>query len=147
MFVGGSSGSTAGGVKTVTMGIVILSAISAMRGKRRVTVFRRSIAQQDIMNAMSIALLVLSLSILGASVITVCDQVTFLNAVYETISALCTVGLTTGITPMLCTASKLILIVFMFFGRVGIMTIGVGFMMADRARERVQYAETKLMIG
>ncbi len=147
MFIGGSSGSTAGGVKTVTMGIVILSAISAMRGKRRVTVFRRSIAQQDIMNAMSIALLILTLAVLGASVLTVCDQVTFLNAVYETISALCTVGLTTGITPALCTVSKLILIVFMFFGRVGIMTIGVGFMMADRARERVQYAETKLMIG
>ena len=47
----------------------------------------------------------------------------------------------------LCAASKLILIVFMFFGRVGIMTIGVGFMMGDRARERVQYAETKVMIG
>ena len=62
-------------------------------------------------------------------------------------SALCTVGLTTGITPTLCTASKLILIVFMFFGRVGIMTIGVGFMMGDRAKERVQYAQTKVMIG
>lgn len=147
MFIGGSSGSTAGGVKTVTMGIVILSAVSTMRGRRQVTVFRRSIAQQDIMNAMSIALLVLSLSVLGAAVITVCDGVTFLNAVYETVSALCTVGLTTGITPALCTASKLILIVFMFFGRVGIMTIGVGFMMGDRAQERVQYAETKLMIG
>ena len=55
--------------------------------------------------------------------------------------------LTTGITGTLCAASKLILIVFMFFGRVGIMTIGVGFMMGDRARERVQYAETKVMIG
>ena len=53
----------------------------------------------------------------------------------------------TGITPTLCTASKLILIVFMFFGRVGIMTIGVGFMMGDRAKERVQYAQTKVMIG
>ena len=83
----------------------------------------------------------------GAAVITVCDGCSFMNAIYETISALCTVGLTTGITPTLCTASKLILIVFMFFGRVGIMTIGVGFMMGDRAKERVQYAQTKVMIG
>ena len=89
----------------------------------------------------------MGLSLLGAAVITVCDGCSFMNAIYETISALCTVGLTTGITPTLCTASKLILIVFMFFGRVGIMTIGVGFMMGDRAKERVQYAQTKVMIG
>ena len=147
MFVGGSSGSTAGGVKTVTMGLVIMSAFSTMRGKRQVTVFRRSISQQDVANAVSIAMLVLNLALLGAAVITVCDGCSFMNAIYETISALCTVGLTTGITSSLCTASKLILIVFMFFGRVGIMTIGVGFMMGDRARERVQYAETKVIIG
>ena len=147
MFVGGSSGSTAGGVKTVTMGLVILSAVSTMRGRRQVTVFGRSISQEDISNAVSVALLVMGLSLLGAAVITVCDGCSFMNAIYETISALCTVGLTTGITPTLCTASKLILIVFMFFGRVGIMTIGVGFMMGDRAKERVQYAQTKVMIG
>ena len=147
MFVGGSSGSTAGGVKTVTMGLVVLSAVSTMRGRRQVTVFRRSISQQDISNAVSVALLVLGLSLFGAAVLTVCDRCSFLNAIFETTSALCTVGLTTGITGTLCAASKLILIVFMFFGRVGIMTIGVGFMMGDRARERVQYAETKVMIG
>ena len=147
MFVGGSSGSTAGGVKTVTMGLVVLSAVNTMRGKRQVTVFGRSISQEDISNAVSVALLVMGLSLLGAAVITVCDGCSFMNAIYETISALCTVGLTTGITPTLCTASKLILIVFMFFGRVGIMTIGVGFMMGDRAKERVQYAQTKVMIG
>lgn len=147
MFVGGSSGSTAGGVKTVTMGLVVLSAVSTMRGRRQVTVFGRSISQEDISNAVSVALLVMGLSLLGAAVITVCDGCSFMNAIYETISALCTVGLTTGITPTLCTASKLILIVFMFFGRVGIMTIGVGFMMGDRAKERVQYAQTKVMIG
>ena len=147
MLIGGSSGSTAGGVKTVTMGLVVLSAVSTMRGRRQVTVFRRSISQQDISNAVSVALLVLGLSLFGAAVLTVCDRCSFLNAIYETTSALCTVGLTTGITGTLCAASKLILIVFMFFGRVGIMTIGVGFMMGDRARERVQYAETKVMIG
>ena len=147
MFVGGSSGSTAGGVKTVTMGIVILSAVSTMRGKRRVTIFRRAISQQDVASASSLAMLVLNLSLIGAAVITVCDHCSFINAVYETLSALCTVGLTTGITSSLCAASKLILIVFMFFGRVGIMTIGIGFMMGSRAQERVEYAETKLMIG
>ena len=147
MFVGGSSGSTAGGVKTVTMGIVILSAISTARGRSYVTVFKRSISQRDVSTAVAIALLVLNLSLLGAAVLTVCDKCSFMNAIYETISALCTVGLTTGITGSLCLASKLILIVFMFFGRVGIMTIGISFMMSSRAQSRIQYAETKVMIG
>ena len=147
MFVGGSSGSTAGGVKTVTMGIVILSAISTARGRSYVTVFKRSISQRDVSTAVAIALLVLNLSLLGAAVLTVCDKCSFMNAIYETISALCTVGLTTGITGSLCLASKLILIVFMFFGRVGIMTIGISFMMSNRAQSRIQYAETKVMIG
>ena len=70
MFVGGSSGSTAGGVKTVTMGLVVLSAVNTMRGKRQVTVFGRSISQEDISNAVSVALLVMGLSLLGAAVIT-----------------------------------------------------------------------------
>ena len=67
--------------------------------------------------------------------------------IYETISALCTVGLTTGITSGLGLASCLILIIFMFFGRVGIMTISVGFMMANPAEDRITYAQTRVMIG
>ncbi len=85
MFVGGSSGSTAGGVKTVTMGLVVLSAVNTMRGRRQVTVFGRSISQEDISNAVSVALLVLGLSLFGAAVLTVCDRWSFLNAIYETI--------------------------------------------------------------
>ena len=147
MFVGGSSGSTAGGVKTVTVGVVVLAAIGTARGRTHVTAFKRSISQSAVSNAMAIALLVLFLSFLGAGAISALDGVSFDNAVYETISALCTVGLTTGITPGLGLASCLILIVFMFFGRVGIMTISVGFMMANPAEERIEYAQARVMIG
>ena len=147
MFVGGSSGSTAGGVKTVTVGVVVLAAIGTARGRTHVTAFKRSISQSAVSNAMAIALLVLFLSFLGAGAISALDGVSFDNAVYETTSALCTVGLTTGITPGLGLASCLILIVFMFFGRVGIMTISVGFMMANPAEERIEYAQARVMIG
>ena len=147
MFVGGSSGSTAGGVKTVTVGVVVLAAIGTARGRTHVTAFKRSISQSAVSNAMAIALLVLFLSFLGAGAISALDGVSFDNAVYETTSALCTVGLTTGITPGLGPASCLILIVFMFFGRVGIMTISVGFMMANPAEERIEYAQARVMIG
>ena len=147
MFIGGSSGSTAGGVKTVTVGVVVLAAIGTARGRTHVTAFKRSISPSAVSNAVAITLLVLTLGFLGAGALCVLDGVSFDNAVYETISALCTVGLTTGITSGLSLASCLILIVFMFFGRVGIMTISVGFMMANRAEERIEYAQTRVMIG
>ena len=147
MFIGGSSGSTAGGVKTVTVGVVVLAAIGTARGRTHVAAFKRSISPSAVSNAEAIALLVLTLGFLGAGALCVIDGVSFDNAVYETISALCTVGLTTGITSGLSRVSCLILIVFMFFGRVGIMTISVGFMMANRAEERIEYAQTRVMIG
>ena len=132
MFVGGSSGSTA---------------VGTARGRTHITAFKRTIPQSTVANAGSIALLMLTLGAVGASTIAVIDGVSFENAIYETISALCTVGLTTGITSGLGLASCLILIIFMFFGRVGIMTISVGFMMANPAEDRITYAQTRVMIG
>lgn len=147
MLVGGSSGSTAGGVKTATVGVILLSAWSTARGRMSVHVMKRRIPRQAVENASALFILVLLLSGLGAAFLSIADHVSLENALYETISALCTVGLTTGITSSLGTASQIILIVLMFFGRLGIMTISVGFMAANRAEERVSYAETKIMIG
>ena len=147
MLVGGSSGSTAGGVKTATVGVILLSAWSTARGRTSVHVMKRRIPRQAVENASALFILVLLLSGLGAAFLSITDHVSLENALYETISALCTVGLTTGITSSLGTASQIILIVLMFFGRLGIMTISVGFMAANRAEERVSYAETKIMIG
>ena len=147
MLVGGSSGSTAGGVKTVTVGVILISAWSTARGRTSAQVMKRRIPQQAVANASALFILVLLLSALGACFLSLADGVSLENALYETISALCTVGITTGITSTLCTASQLVLIVLMFFGRLGIMTISVGFIAADRAEDRIRYAETKIMIG
>lgn len=147
MFIGGSSGSTAGGVKTVTIGVVILYAMGTARGRTQVTAFHRAVSPRDVGHAVAIVLLMFALALLGAGMICVCDAVSLENALYETISALCTVGLTTGITASLGVASRILLIIFMFFGRVGVMTISVGFMAANPASERIQYAQTKIMIG
>lgn len=147
MLVGGSSGSTAGGVKTVTVGVILLATWSTARGRSDVRVMRRTIPQRAVSSALALFILVLAISMFGALFLCVTDGVSLENAVYETISALCTVGLTTGITPALSAASQIVLIVLMFFGRLGIMTISVGFMAADPAEDRVKYAETKIMIG
>lgn len=147
MFIGGASGSTAGGVKTVTFAIVILSAAASFRGREHVTVFRRQISQRQILDAVSIVCLVFALSLAGAVFLSSANGLDFSQCLYETISALATVGLSTGITPSLNLVSKLLLIVFMFFGRVGIMTIGLAFLYSDRTRDRFRYAEENLLIG
>ena len=127
--------------------VLVLAAVGTARGRTHITAFKRTIPQSTVANAGSIALLMLTLGAVGAGTIAVIDGVSFENAIYETISALCTVGLTTGITSGLGLASCLILIIFMFFGRVGIMTISVGFMMANPAEDRITYAQTRVMIG
>ena len=147
MFIGGSSGSTAGGVKTATIGVVVLYALGTARGRSQVIAFRRAVSPRDVSHAVAIVLLVFTLALLGAGFISVADGMSLENALYETISALCTVGLTTGITGSLGTASRILIIIYMFFGRVGIMTISVGFMAANPASERTQCAQTKIMIG
>ena len=147
MFIGGSSGSTAGGVKTVTMGVLVLSVLATARGKSRVTVFRRTIGARQVGDAGSVVGMVFSAALVSALVLSVSNGLPFMDCIYETISAIATVGLTTGITPGLNAVSHLILIVLMFFGRVGVMTISLGFLLSDRAEERYRYAETKVLIG
>lgn len=147
MFIGGSSGSTAGGIKTVTFLVMVLFILHRARGRSTVTVFKKTIPHEKIMDATTIVSILVGLAFAGAIVICATTPVSFADALYETASALATVGLTTGITPNLSLIAKLMLIVFMYFGRVGILTISLGFMMSDKAEERYRYAYTNLLIG
>ena len=147
MLIGGSSGSTAGGIKTVTMGVLILSVLNAARGRSRLTVFGRSISNEQIRQAMTVMILMVSLAFGGAIVISAAGGFDFADSLFETASALGTVGLTAGITPSLGVGSQILIIIFMFFGRVGILTFSIGFLIANQAEERFHYAETKVLIG
>ncbi len=147
MLIGGSSGSTAGGVKTVTMGVLLLSVIAAARGRSRVTVFRRTISAQQITDAVAVVTLVFTLALSGAMYLSIANDLAFMDCIYETISAIATVGLSTGITGGLDVISKVILIVLMYFGRVGVMTLSLGFLLSNQAEERYRYADTKVLIG
>jgi len=147
MFFGGASGSTAGGAKTVTMCVLILSVLSAMQGKSRVFVFGRSISKEQIRDAMCLVFLMFTLILFGAVFISATNDVSMSHAFFETTSALCTVGLSTGLTPALNTVSKLILIAFMFFGRVGIMTFSLAFLLGTKADQTYVFAEEKILIG
>ena len=147
MLIGGSSGSTAGGVKTVTFMVLLLFIGARLQGKSTVTVFKRSILPDKVLDAMTIVLTVLGLSVLGAAIICITSPVSFTNGLFEAVSALATVGLTAGVTPVLSVPAQIVIIVFMYFGRVGVLTLSLGFLMGDRAEDRFRYAHTNLLIG
>ena len=123
MLVGGSSGSCAGGLKTGTVGVLLLTLRSGMRGRETVTVRGRTIPQQKVLSAVTLVLAVSFIFLAASIAIAVLDEVPYLAAAYETASAMATVGVTTGITPTLGMASHLILIALMYLGRVGGLTL------------------------
>ncbi len=147
MLIGGSSGSTAGGLKTVTFVVLLLFVASRARGKSTTCVFRRTIPENQILDAMTIALVMLFLAVFGGIFVSVTSSVGFTDALFESVSALATVGLTAGVTGSLSIPAQLLIIVYMYFGRVGILTISLGFLMGNRAEERFRYAKTDLLIG
>lgn len=132
MFIGGSSGSTAGGVKTNTIAVLFLSVVSVVRGKRSVECFGRRIDDTNVKNAAQFFTVFISLIVAGSVLLCLFeehnpafadDPVEVTEAVFEVVSALATVGLTTGITPSLTIGSQIVLCVLMFLGRAGCMTV------------------------
>lgn len=125
MFIGGSPVGTAGGIKTVTVTVVIASAISAIKNKNDVNLFNRTLSKQAV--SKSVAVMCTSFFIMFTSTILL-SAVTDANALdllYETVSATATVGLTRNLTPFLNTAGKSIIIATMYFGRVGPISLAV----------------------
>ena len=146
MLVGGSSGSTAGGLKTVTAGVLLLALAARLRGKRHVTVFKRTVSDQQVMDALTLAGVMMGLCFFGGIVLSAYG-VPFLDAMYEAASAVATVGLSAGVTPTLPALCQLLLILYMFFGRIGLLTLSLAFLSGDRPEDRFTYAKTRLLIG
>lgn len=147
MFIGGSSGSTAGGIKTVSIAILLLQALAVLRNHKEVVVFGRRISQNQINNALSISFLVFLLGMIGAVVISATGGVPMRYAIFESMSAISTAGLGAGITNSLNPLSKILLIVYMFFGRVGIMTISFAFMTKTPPDNVIHRPEARVLIG
>lgn len=147
MMIGGSSGSTAGGLKTVTFVVMLLFVGARARGKNTVCVFKHTIPQEQILDAMTIALVMLFLAVFGGIFISATSPVGFTDALFEAVSALATVGLTAGVTGSLSIPAQILIILYMYFGRVGVLTISLGFLVGNRAEERFHYAKTDLLIG
>ena len=147
MLIGGSSGSTAGGLKTVTVVVLLLFLWNRARGRQNVCVFRRTIPADKVLDAVTITAIMIVLSLFGAVFISATSPVSFTDGLFESVSALATVGLTAGATASLSIPAQILIIIYMYFGRVGVLTISLGFLMGDRAEERFRYASTNLLIG
>lgn len=147
MFIGGSPGSTAGGVKTTTLGIVIFTLISVLKGREDVEVYHKKLSQSTVYRAVAVFLLGISIVIMGVMVLSIAEVgATFEVILYEVLSAFGTVGLTQGITPSLTAVSKVTLTLIMYMGRVGPLTVMLA-LSGKQSKANIKYPEGKLLIG
>ncbi|RKY39667.1 MAG: Trk family potassium uptake protein [Candidatus Omnitrophota bacterium] len=146
MFIGASPGSTGGGIKTSTFGIMLLSLFSLLRGKENVNLFNRDISPKVVNKAFGITLIALLVIILGTLILLAYEKVEFLRIFFEVVSAFGTVGLSTGITPSLSTVSKLVLSLIMLIGRVGPLAIGYSLIKKSEPLN-YKYAEGEILVG
>jgi trk system potassium uptake protein TrkH len=123
MIVGGSPGSTAGGMKTTTIAVLFLSAIAVFNRKNDVVAFKRRIDEDTVRSAGAILFIYIVLFITGGIAISLIEGLPLLTCLFETGSAVGTVGLTLGITSSLTLPSRIILMFLMFFGRMGGLTM------------------------
>ncbi len=155
MFIGACPGSTGGGLRTTTFAVLISSAVSKLRGFPKTTVARRSIPESVVERAMVLFILSVVTIILAHILLMMVGPnlpfnetgSQFLAYLFETISALCTVGLSVGISPKLDAIGKAVLICIMFIGRVGLLSV-LSFLVTVTARPRpYYYVEEDVMVG
>jgi trk system potassium uptake protein TrkH len=155
MFVGASPGSTGGGIKTTTLGLLVALVVARWRGQGRATVFHRTIPHAVMDRALTLALFAWVLVSLAAGLLVATEthgvpagaaEPRFVALMFEAVSAFGTVGLSTGITASLSGAGKLVLIVLMYAGRVGPLTLVLAVGPPQR-RGRFRYAEENVMVG
>lgn len=147
MFIGGSPGSTAGGIKTTTFACLLLTTISVVKGEEDVNCLNRRLPFETIKRAVSIFLIGLAIVFSTAIILTITDSsLKFINLLFESTSAFGTVGLTTGITDKLSTLGRLVITLTMYIGRVGPLTMAYAFARRNMKRD-YRNAPGNLMVG
>ncbi len=147
MFIGGSPVGTAGGVKTVTMFIVIWNAFCYIAHRRSTAIFRRRISETMIRKAAAIVVVSLLFSLAFSALLAAVSGAPLRDALYEIFSALATVGLSRGLTPTLGAASRLIVILSMYLGRIGPISMALFFANVRTGNQGTEYAEGRFYVG
>ena len=146
MLIGGAPGSTAGGMKMTTAALMVISMVSVFGRKRETALFRRRVSQETIRTAGAIFMMYLFLFLLGGILLSVMEGLPLRATLFESASAVGTVGLTTGITPELGTFSKIILAFLMFTGRVGGLTM-IFAAVSTKDTGNMKYPEDRITVG
>lgn len=148
MFIGGSPGSTAGGIKTTTISVLLITVYSWIKGKENIDVFHRRIGYNTLKKSITITILTILLILLDIFILSLTESGTFRQIVFEVFSAFGTVGLTMNFTPLLSTAGKIVIITAMYIGRLGPLTIALAISkQAFSSEGKYQYPEGDILLG
>ena len=146
MFVGASPGGTGAGIKTTSFGIMLLFLFSFLKGREDINLFKRRIPPANIRSVFAITLSAIFWIMIAILVLTVTEKAAFLNILFEVVSALGNVGLSTGITSTLSSAGKIVISIVMLVGRMG--PLAIGFSLIGKPRPvAFRYAETDILVG
>ena len=152
MFIGGSPGSTAGGIKTVTLAVILTTVVATLRRRTDLEMFQRSIRLVVLRRAVTITVLFIAVIFIATTALTITERshyprdFTLLDLAFEVVSAICTVGLSTGVTPVLTDAGKLIIIAVMLIGRLGPLTL-LAALTFNLRPVRYDYPEEVVVVG
>ncbi len=149
MFVGGASGSTAGGVKVATVGILFYTVFCVSIGKTEINIFKRRLSTNSFMRAVSIVVLQLFLVVISTMTVAYSMDADIMTVLYEMTSAGGTVGVSLGITPALNVFSKIVVMFMMYFGRVGILSVTCAIMvnLSQKNTSSVSYPDANMLVG
>lgn len=146
MIIGASPGSTGGGIKTTTAGLLFYSSLSEIRGTG-MAIGNRKISDGNVRRALAVTVLYILTVLLGIILLCLIEPFSFGALAFEAVSAMGTVGLSLGVTPSLSAPGKVIIILLMFWGRVGILTFMYGMISRDRKSSKITFAETNIPVG
>lgn len=148
MFIGGSPAGTAGGVKTVTFAIILITLKSLFKGEDNVNVFKRRIEIDYLKRSLCIFIFALGITVLGIIVLSISEQQSFIDICFEAFSGFATVGLTAGVTPSLSMVGKIVVIILMYIGRIGPITMMLSFMRkSQKNKGNIVYPKGEIIIG
>jgi trk system potassium uptake protein TrkH len=147
MMIGGSPVGTAGGIKTVTIAVLACSAIATIRNKKQATIFNRRISEDSIKKAVAVVIMFLTICATSLVLLMATNNTSFIDAVYETVSATATVGLSRNLTSRLNVIGKIIIIITMYFGRVGPISLAVALGSKNESQNVISEPTEEISIG
>ena len=147
MFVGAGSAGTAGGVKVTTVGVILASIVSTLKGKQDAESFKRKLPRDLVNKALAIITIALLWVIMVAFILSVTEEQPFVKILFEVVSAFGTVGLSLGITTELTAIGKIVITITMFLGRIGPLTLFMALAQRRQEVSAIQYPDEEIMIG